>query len=285
MSVTDITGTTPAAYGVGSAKPAPAKSPDASARGAATAGRGSREDVVSLSPDAVKAMNARSFSITVPPEGGGASGAALPSGIDAAKLNPNYMLARIDYMEKHGDYMEKAFGLLRQTLSLPEDRPFFLGGAGNALLDKIAQKNGLTKPKVPEILRAAGEKDPFEDDSDADAGVIGIGLPNSGKELQVVFSRHDLASISAKAADSLKMVSLTDQNERSGPLLGTIKEGVLGRFTDTRPGQGANLWAVTDGGGPNARVVASVRSVGMDDVAGEVATGLLKNLKELFAKA
>lgn len=280
MSITDVTSSTPAAFGA-NAKPAPAKGPDAATSGTAapTIGRNGAVDMVSLSPDAVRAMKAGVISFTVPK----ADEAAAKDPV-AARMET--MLARRDYDLKQADYMREAMGMLRQTLNLPEDQPIFLGGAAHGLLDKLAAKNGLRKPEMPDALRAAGVKDPFAEDADAESGVIGVGIPNSGKEMQVVFDRLGLAGRFAKTDDPLRMIALKDGSDHSGPLLGAIKEGTLGRLTDTRPDQGASLWAVTDRDGEsNTRVLASVRSVGMDDVATDMATNLLKGLKGLFAGA
>ncbi|MBK3801558.1 hypothetical protein GAY33_20460 [Azospirillum brasilense] len=280
MSITDVTSSTPAAFGAG-AKPVPAKGPDASASGplAPTIGRNGTVDTVSLSPDAVRAMKAGVISFTAPKADETSVKDPVAAGVDA-------MLARRDYDLKQADYMRQAMGMLRQTLNLPKDQPIFLGGAAHGLLDKLAAKNGLSKPEIPDALRAAGVKDPFAEDADAEAGVIGIGMPNSGRELQVVFDRLGLTSRSKTTDDPLRMIALKDGSDRGSPLLGAIKGGTLGRLTDTRPGQGASLWAVTDGGeGPNAHVLASVRSVGMDDTATNMAAGLLKGLKGLFAGA
>ncbi|OYD81627.1 hypothetical protein [Azospirillum brasilense] len=280
MSITDATGGTPATFGVG-AKPGPAKGPDAatSRATAPTIGRNGTVDTVSLSPDAVRAMKAGVISFTVPKADEAAAKDPVAAGVDA-------MLARRDYDLKQADYMRQAMGMLRQTLNLPEDQPIVLGGAAHGLLDKLAAKNGLSRPEMPDALRAAGVKDPFAEDAYAEAGMIGVGMPNSGKELQVAFDRLGLTSRSATTNDPLRMIALTEGSDRSGPLLGAIKGGTLGRLTDTRPGQGASLWAVTDGGeGPNARVLASVRSVGMDDTATDMAAGLLNGLKGLFAGA
>ncbi|AWJ83509.1 hypothetical protein TSH58p_08200 [Azospirillum sp. TSH58] len=278
MSITDVTGGTPAAFGA-SAKPVPARGPDASTSGTAApaTGRGGAVDTVTLSREAVRAMKAGTISFTVPMADGAAAKDPVAAGMDA-------VLARRDYDLKQADYMREAMGMLRQTLNLPEDQPIFLGGAAHGLLEKLAAKNGLSRPEMPDALRAAGVKDPFAEDAGAEAGVIGVGMPNSGKELQVVFDRLGLAGRSAKTDDPLRMIALKDGNDHGGPLLGAIKGGTLGRLTDTRPGQGASLWAVTDEGeGPNARVLASVRSVGMDGVATDLAAGLLKGLKGLFA--
>ncbi|WP_188263100.1 hypothetical protein [Azospirillum tabaci] len=280
MSITDATGGTPATFGVG-AKPGPAKGPDAATSRVAAPmiGRNGTVDTVSLSPDAVRAMKAGVISFTVPKADEAAAKDPVAAGMDA-------MLARRDYDLKQADYMRQAMGMLRQTLNLPEDQPIVLGGAAHGLLDKLAAKNGLSRPEMPDALRAAGVKDPFAEDADAEAGVIGVGMPNSGKELQVAFDRLGLTSRPATTNDPLRMIALTEGSDRSGPLLGAIKGGTLGRLTDTRPGQGASLWAVTDGGeGPNARVLASVRSVGMEDTATNMAAGLLKGLKGLFAGA
>ncbi|WP_114857786.1 hypothetical protein [Azospirillum brasilense] len=278
MSVTDVTSGTSATFGM-AAKSAPAKGPDAPASGTAapTIGRNGTVDTVSLSPDAVRAMKAGVISFTVPKADETSPKDPVAAGMDA-------VLARRDYDLKQADYMREAMGMLRQTLNLPEDQPIFLGGAAHGLLDKLAAKNGLSKPEMPDAMRAAGVKDPFAEDADAEAGVIGIGMPNSGKELQVAFDRLGLTSRSKSTDDPLRMIALQDASDRGSPLLGAIKGGALGRLTDTRPGQGASLWAVTDGGeGPNARVLASVRSVGMDDTATDMAAGLLKGLKGLFA--
>lgn len=280
MSITDVTSSTPAAFGAG-AKPVPPKGADTSASGplTPTIGRNGTVDTVSLSPDAVRAMKAGVISFTAPKADETSPKDPVAAGMDA-------VLARRDYDLKQADYMRQAMGMLRQTLNLPEDQPIFLGGAAHGLLDKLAAKNGLSKPEIPDALRAAGVKDPFAEDADAEAGVIGIGMPNSGRELQVVFDRLGLTSRSKTTDDPLRMIALKDGSDRGSPLLGAIKGGTLGRLTDTRPGQGASLWAVTDGGeGPNARVLASVRSVGMDDTATDMAAGLLKGLKGLFAGA
>ncbi|GAA4249143.1 hypothetical protein GBZ26_01135 [Azospirillum formosense] len=277
MSIIDVTSGTPAAFGSG-VKSGPAKATVAATLGttAPNIGRNGTVDTVSLSTDAVRAMEAGTISFTVPK----ADAAAVKDPV-AARMET--MLARRDYDLKQADYMREAMGMLRQTLNLPEDQPIFLGGAAHGLLDRLAAKNGLSKPELPDALRAAGAKDPFAEDADAETGVIGVGMPNSGKELQVVFDRLGLAGRSTKTDDPLRMISLTDGSDRSGALLGAIKGGSLGRLTDTRPDQGANLWAVTDGDrGPNARILASVRSVGMDDVATGMATNLLKGLKGLF---
>lgn len=280
MSITDVTSSTPAAFGA-SAKPAPAKGPDAATSGTAapTIGRNGTVDTVSLSPDAVRAMKAGIISFAAPK-------ADETTAKDPVAARMETMLARRDYDLKQADYMREAMGMLRQTLNLPEDQPIVLGGAAHGLLDKLAAKNGLSKPELPDALRVAGVKDPFAEDADAEAGLIGIGMPNSGKELQVVFDRLGLASRSAETDDPLHMIALKDGNDHSGPLLSAANGGTLGRLTDTRPGQGASLWAVTGGGeGQNARVLASVRSVGMDDTATDMAAGLLNGLTELFAGA
>ncbi|WP_145679708.1 hypothetical protein [Azospirillum brasilense] len=284
MSVTDVTGGTPATFAT-AAKPAPApapvpaKSPDAPASGTAapTIGRHGTVDTVSLSPDALRAMTTGAIAFNVPK----ADGTAAKDPV-AARMET--MLARRDYDLKQADYMREAMGMLRETLNLPEDQPIVLGGAAHGLLDKLAAKNGLSRPEMPDALRAAGMKDPFEESAEEEAGVIGIGMPNSGKEMQVAFDRLGLDALSGRKDTPVRMIALKDGDDRSGPLLGAIKGGALGRLTDTRPGQGASLWAVTDGGqGPNARVLASVRSVGMDDTATDMAASLLKGLKGLLA--
>ncbi len=278
MSVTDVTGGTPATFGM-AAKPAPAKGPDAPASGTAapTIGRNGTVDTVSLSPDALRAMTTGVIAFNVPKADDSAAK-------DPVAARMETMLARRDYDLKQADYMREAMGMLRQTLNLPEDQPIVLGGAAHGLLDRLAAKNGLSRPEMPDALRSAGVKDPFEESAKEEAGVIGIGMPNSGKEMQVAFDRLGLDALSGSKNTPVRMIALKDGDDRSGPLLGAIKGGALGRLTDTRPGQGASLWAVTDGAqGPNARVLASVRSVGMDDVATGMAAGLLKGLKGLFA--
>ncbi|WP_353858761.1 hypothetical protein [Azospirillum formosense] len=278
MSVTDITGGTPATFGVG-ARPTPARGSDASASaGAAPAiSRNGTVDTVSLSPDALRAMKTGVIAFAAPKADDTAAKDPVAAGMDA-------VMARRDHELKRADYMRQAMGMLRQALNLPEDQPVFLGGAANSLLDRLAAKNGLSKPEMPDALRAAGGQDPSEESANEEAGVIGIGMPNSGRELQVVFDRLGVDALSGGKDGSLRMIALTEGNDRSGPLLGAIKGGALGRLTDTRPGQGARLWAVTDGDqGPNARVLASVRSVGMDDIATDLAAGLLKGLKGLSA--
>lgn len=283
MPVTATASTAIIGYGVGGSAP---KHPSAKpSDGSSPVGRRGLEDVVSLSPEAAKALNERPFSIPIPPKGD--TGASS----DPVAVEMENRLAYGQFNLQRGEYVRQSFELLRQTLKLPEDQPLVLADAASVFLDKVAAKNGLSKPELPEKLRAAGFKDPFEENAKSGAGMIGIGMPNSTNTLQIAFDLSGLealtsASPSGKPEKPLRMVALNDRDGRTAPLLGAVKGGALGRYTDTRPGQGASLWAVTDGGdGPSAPLLASVRSVGMDDVAAEVATGLLKGLKDLFAKA
>jgi hypothetical protein len=233
--------------------------------------RRSLNDIVNLSPEAVRAMDARSLTITVPPPGSTEGGRVPPE--------MELQLARGEYTLKQADYMRKATDLLRQTLGLADDQPMMLGGGATALIDRVAERNGLEKPEMPAALRQAGMKAPFEDEAKADGGVIGIGMPGNGASLQIAFDRNALAFL-----DKPQMVALKPGNDRAGPLTGTIKEGPMGRYIDMRADKGTNLWAVTDGGtGPNARVLASVRSAGMDDNANTSALTLLASIKRLFA--
>ncbi|WP_448207555.1 hypothetical protein [Azospirillum sp. sgz302134] len=277
MPATDAIGSTataPATFGTVGARPAaPASTPEP----APTSAPNRRlTDIVNLSPEAIRVMDAHAVTLTIPESKGSAS----------PELDLGF--ARHEYVLKQGEYRGKAMELLRQTLGLSDDQPFMLGGAANALLDEVASRNGLEKPEMPAALRESGMKDPFEEDAKAESGVIGIGMPGSGKEVQIAFDRRAISSLAS--GSKLLAVPLNAANDQTGPLIGAIKESSLGRFTDVRSkdqnGKGASLWAVTDGRtDPNARLFATIRSVGMDDTAADTASSVLKALKRLYSPA
>ncbi|MBP2298220.1 hypothetical protein [Azospirillum picis] len=188
----------------------------------------------------------------------------------------------IPAMQRHGEeasrYMEKLSALARDKFGLGDNVSIMTSGAGNAMLDNLAKENGLEKPEIPEILKESGL---LKDDSEADAqsrtgllslSVTAAGDPDFGKRMDLAFDRQ------AKVpADKQTLVALTNGDPATAGTSNSIKNGVLAGLTDLGAGDGASLFAITDGGKDGkATVAASIRSVGMNDRVDSSALDLLK---------
>jgi len=230
-------------------------------------------DTVHLSNQAIKALKvdlgATSFSSDAP--------------ANKYKDFDKIVAANQVFAEQESQYAEKLGALVREKFGLSDDVSLTTGGAANDMINQIAKEGGLKKPEIPEILKdhkAANELEENEN-TDARSGVLaisytGVAHPDFGKHMEIAFNRN-----STIPSDKLKLVSLKDNGENTASLLSSIKSSALGRYTDLREENGANLFAITDGqSGPQAKVAASVRSVGMDDQVNRSALNILKTIKQ-----
>lgn len=200
------------------------------------------------------------------------------STLDRMKTIPDQQ----EWANKVSDYMRKRADLVRNTLNIPDNVSIMSGGVANTVFDKIAEAHGLTKPEMPQSLKDIGEKNILsdEDDRTAQAGVVGLSYtnvddPRFGQHMEIAFNRS--ASV---PPEKQTLVALKGGQDASSSLLATIKSSPLGRYTDARQEDGASLFAITDGQtGPQAKVAASIRSVGMDDQVNRSALDLLKTIK------
>ena len=177
--------------------------------------------------------------------------------------------AMADWANATSEYMGKAADAFRAAFSLSDSISITSGRAGTAMMDAVAASRGIAKPKPPSTLAEAGESEvgATAEDREAGAGFIGLSItdrqdPRFGQKLDIAFNRA--AGI---ASESMTLVRLADRQD-GGALARSIATGPLGKLLSPKSGDDASVFAVTDGGtGPNARVAAAIRSVGMDDFA------------------
>ncbi|MCG5240001.1 hypothetical protein MCW82_09510 [Azospirillum doebereinerae] len=238
--------------------------------------RGSNGDSVTLSDDAkalmeqAKATARGQFTLTT-----GELETRIP-GFDSRKFTPAYKNAEQDYMERMRAYNTERETFFEEKLGM---KVGLIGGAAFGVLDRLAAHQGILKPPVPDALLEAGWSDPFEADKDSPTGVLGIGIPGTDRSLTITFDRT--ASIPPDA--KLKLAGLTQDGSDNGPLLGRIRTGALGKLTNWDAAAGNTVHAVTDGTkGPNAKVLATISSHGMDDEARQHALSLLGVLRNFM---
>lgn len=167
------------------------------------------------------------------------------------------------------EYMGKAAYAFRTAFGLSDSISIATGGAGTAMMDAVAASRGIAKPKLPSALAEAGEREAgaTAEDRQADTGFIGLSITDRqdsrfGQKLDIAFNRA--AGI---ASESMTLVRLNDRQD-DGALARKIDSGPLARMLSAGSGDDASMFAVTDGRtGPNAKVAAAFRSVGMDDAA------------------
>lgn len=177
--------------------------------------------------------------------------------------------AMADWANATSEYMGKAADAFRAAFGLSDSISITSGQAGTAMMDAVAASRGITKPKPPPSLAEAGESEvgATAEDREAGAGFIGLSITDRqdsrfGQKLDIAFDRA--AGI---ASESMTLVRLDDRQD-GGALARSIGAGPLGKLLSPKSGDDASVFAVTDGGtGPNARVAAAIRSVGMDDFA------------------
>lgn len=177
--------------------------------------------------------------------------------------------AMADWANATSEYMGKAADAFRAAFGLSDSISIASGRAGMAMMDAVAASRGIDKPKPPSVLAEAGESEvgATAEDREAGAGFIGLSITDRqdsrfGQKLDIAFDRA--AGI---ASESMTLVRLDDRQD-GGALARSIGAGPLGKLLSPKSGDDASVFAVTDGGtGPNARVAAAIRSVGMDDFA------------------
>ncbi|PWC75553.1 hypothetical protein TSH64_11950 [Azospirillum sp. TSH64] len=167
------------------------------------------------------------------------------------------------------DYMGKAADAFRTAFGLSDSISISSGRAGAAMMDAVAASRGIVKPKPPPALAEAGEGEvgATAEDREADTGFIGLSITDRqdsrfGHKLDMAFNRA--AGI---ASDSMTLVWVDDR-QGAGELARKVGAGRLAKMLPNDSGEDASIFAVTDGAtGPNAKVAAMIRSVGMDDLA------------------
>lgn len=177
--------------------------------------------------------------------------------------------AMTDWANATSDYMGKAADAFRAAFGLSDSVSIATGGAGTAMMDAIAASKGIAKPKPPSILAEAGESEvgATAEDRKAGTGYIGLSITDRqdsrfGQKLDIAFNRS--AGI---ASEAMRLVRLDDR-QGAGALALTMRAGPLAKLLPSDGGDDTSMFAVTDGGsGPNAKVAAAIRSVGMDDAA------------------
>lgn len=278
MNVTSVMPSVPTSANNANLRAAPA--PSQNSLSAASAGV--PVDMVSLSTEAKKAMaGVVSFAV---PSSGGASAPGMPDLKDFGQI----VAARSQLAEQESAYAGKLNDVVRATFGVPDDSGWSVGGAGFAVLDKLAAAHGLQKPDIPKILADAGQKDPFAGEADAQAGVFGFTVtaanaPNRGAHMEVAFDRA-----STVPPDQMRVAALKKDDPSSSSLIAQLQGGSLSRFVDAsadlKAGSGTSLFVVTDGAsGSNAKVAGAIRSTGMDDVAGTSGLAVLKAVKSVLA--
>ena len=277
MSVAGVTSSTLSPVGGPVARSVPAQ-PQNSTSGTATS---APVDTVSLSSEAKKAMASGVF-LSLPTAEPGTAGDML--GLkDLGKL----VAARTQLAKEESAYASKMDEIVRSTFGVPEDSAWMVGGAGFAVLDKLAASHGLQKPEIPQVLADAGEKNPFAGEADSKAGVFGFTVtaanaPNRGAHMEVAFDRA-----STVASDQMLLTALKKDDSSNQPLLNKLQGGGLSRFVDTaadlKAGSGTSLFVVTDNASAEkAKLAGAIRSTGMDDVAPTSGLAILKTIKGLL---
>ncbi|MBY6263013.1 hypothetical protein EI613_13995 [Azospirillum sp. 412522] len=168
--------------------------------------------------------------------------------------------AMTDWANATSEYMGKAADAFRAAFGLSDSISITTGGAGTAMMDAIAASKGISKPKPPSVLAEAGESEvgATAEDRKAGAGFIGLSITDRqdsrfGQKLDIAFNRG-----TGIASEAMTLVRLDDRQSA----------GALAKLLQSDGGDDASMFAVTDGdSGPNAKVAAAIRSVGMDDAA------------------
>ena len=177
--------------------------------------------------------------------------------------------AMTDWANATSDYMGKAADAFRAAFGLSDSISISSGRAGAAMMDAVAASRGIVKPKPPPALAEAGEGEvgATAEDRESDTGFIGLSITDRqdsrfGQKLDMAFNRA--AGI---ASGSMTLVRVDDR-QGAGELARKVGAGPLAKMLPTGSGEDASIFAVTDGAtGPDAKVAAMIRSVGMDDSA------------------
>lgn len=277
MSVAGVTSGTLSPVAGTVARSVPAQ-PQNSTSGAATS---APVDTVSLSSEAKKAMASGVF-LSLPTAEPGTAG-DRPGLKDLGKI----VAARTQLAKEESAYASKMDEIVRSTFGVPEDSAWMVGGAGFAVLDKLAASHGLQKPEMPHVLADAGEKNLFAGEADSKTGVFGFTVtaanaPNRGAHMEVAFDRA-----STVAPDQMLLTALKKGDSSNQPLLNKLQGGGLSRFVDAaadlKAGSGTSLFVVTDNtSAEKAKLAGAIRSTGMDDVAPTSGLAILKTIKSLL---
>lgn len=177
--------------------------------------------------------------------------------------------AMADWANATSDYMGKAADAFRAAFGLSDTISITTGGAGSAMMDAVAASRGIAKPKLPSVLADAGESEvgATAEDRKAGTGFIGLSITDRqdsrfGQKLDIAFNRG-----TGIASEAMTLVRLDDRQD-AGALARKVGAGPLATMLPTSSGDDASIFAVTDGAiGPNAKVAAAIRSVGMDESA------------------
>ncbi|CAO3418423.1 hypothetical protein [Azospirillum doebereinerae] len=237
---------------------------------------GSRGDSVALSDDAKammepsKAAARGQFTLTTDEL------TTRVRGFDPRTFTPAYREAEQAYREQTRAYDDERGTLLEEKFGV---KVSLIGGAGFGVLDRLAAQHGIRKPDVPAAMLDAGWSDPFEQDKDSPAGVLGIGVPGTDRSVTIAFDR----TVSIPPETPLTLAALTQAGADAGTLPGVVRTGALGKFTDWDLTAAKGVHAVTDGTkGPNAKVLATISSNAMDGETRSRALSLLSALKDVM---
>lgn len=200
------------------------------------------------------------------------------------RMRPEVMAAHEEWLGQQRAYMDSLIGLVRATFGVPEDAGFMIGGAAYAAIDSLAARHGLVRPEMPAIMKEAGWTDPADriaKDAQSRTGVFailhtGVDSPDYGRSLTLTFDRNtDLPERAMRVADM--------KSKDAGALIGRALEGALGGSLRSDLRTDTGVFAITDDGpAGRARIAATVRSIGMDDVAKDGATGMLATMMRLL---
>lgn len=202
----------------------------------------------------------------------------------ADRMRPEVMAAHEEWMGRQRAYMDSLNALVRETFGIPEDAGYMIGGAAHAAIDALAARHGLVKPEMPAVMKEAGWTDPADQmarEATSDTGVFAIlhtavNSPDFGKSLTIAFDRN-----AGLPESAMRVVDLKSKD--AGALIGRVLEGPLGGSVRTDMRSNSGVFAITDGApADKARIAATVRSVGMNDVATGGATDVLATMMRLL---
>jgi hypothetical protein len=202
-----------------------------------------------------------------------------PSSSEDEKMaNSKYRDGIRDLLEKKSDFGRKTVDLVKNSLDIPDNFGFSVQGAATAVVNEIAKRNGIDKPQPSQFLIDSGWKDIFAESNASETGSITLNIPNSEKALTIAFDRSSTIS-----PDHLSLIALGSQNNQNAALSKKIENSPLGGFKNLGREANATHYAVTDGEkGQNARVFASIQSMGMDEFASSSSLNLIKKLMAYF---
>ncbi|HEY0832987.1 MAG TPA: hypothetical protein VGE72_03670 [Azospirillum sp.] len=234
-------------------------------------------DTVDLSPAAAVFSNF-SGPVKLNLQGGvhGASGLLAAAGV---KMDGGAVAAASAMRKEITDYADKLNALVTDAFGLTAGQDGWgAGGAALSLIDKLAEKGGLAKPKSMTEGGSADAAGPAVGTLDL---AFGAKDGDAGGTVRILFDA------AAPATDG-RLIDLSGKDAGAGGVLAMIKDGALGGALEASgwsPNGTKKAYALSSGEGADAKVAALFVTDGKDGYLKDNASSLLGTIRTLMDQA